>query len=366
MLIKRILLIFFVSGCYCFTTSAPAFASAESQSSVFIQLDSRAYSQPTSIHSFIHDFNGSFDKGDHAFTKNQLEIGASYTNFSISYIARYDQFYKFNEETARLYYQIENDRPQTNGERYMLQIKANSIRASGIKLAYNWEISDAIYITPALSYLTADEFFDNQTNGWAVLQDADLFSGEASIHNIAEKDMILEHPVSSTEGRGYAVDIGIHWAINPQWQLDIQLLDAVSAIKWRDALDSQLNLTTAIRTLDAQGNLSVAPALSGRQVLRNYTQRLPKKLMTKISYTLNNQHSIFTETYHTDYFTHSQLGYEFMLTQRQSIALSWNIDTEAAGINYQHDYMRLGIFADSLDYKKAHAISITMGLNIPF
>ena len=366
MLIKRFLLIFFVSTCYYFATSTSAVASAENQSSVFIQLDSRTYSQPTSIHSFIHDFSGSFDKGDHAFTKNQLEIGTRYTNFAISYIARYDQFYKFDEDTARLYYEIENNLSQTIGQPYKLQIKSNFIRARGIKLTYNWKVNDAIHISPALSYLTADEFFDNQTNGSAVLLDADSFSGDASIHHIAERDMILEYPVSSANGRGYAIDIDFKWAVNQQWQLNIQLLDVVSKIEWHDALDSQLNLTTATKTFDAEGNLSVAPMLSGRQILRNYTQRLPKKLITGISYKLDNQHSIFTETYHTEYFTHTQLGYEFMLTQRQAITLSWNIDTEAAGISYLNDYVRLGFYADSLDYKKAHAINLTMAVNIPF
>ena len=178
--------------------------------------------------------------------------------------------------------------------------------------------------------------------------------------------MILEYPVSSANGRGYAIDIDFKWAVNQQWQLNIQLLDVVSKIEWHDALDSQLNLTTATKTFDAEGNLSVAPMLSGRQILRNYTQRLPKKLITGISYKLDNQHSIFTETYHTEYFTHTQLGYEFMLTQRQAITLSWNIDTEAAGISYLNDYVRLGFYADSLDYKKAHAINLTMAVNIPF
>ena len=371
MSIKYFFLRLFISFCYSFT--ATAVESVENKGAVYFNVDSRSYSEYARIHSLVHssfysfvsDFNGNINKGDHAFTNNLLEIGARYTNLSVSYIARYDQFYAFNDDTARLFYEIKNNLPQTVGPTYKLQMKANFISATGIKLAYGWKVNDVILINSALSYLSANEFFDNQSSGSTTFQDDNSFSGDGRIHHIAERDMILEHPVNPTEGRGYAVDIGIHWTINPQWQLHIQLLDAVSAIHWRDALDSQLNLTTATRIFDVEDNLSVAPALSGRQVLRNYTQRLPKKLITKISYKLNNQHSIFTETYHTDYFTHSQLGYEFMLTQHQAIALSWNIDTEAAGINYQNDYVLFGIFADSLHYKKAHAISITMGLNIP-
>ena len=75
---------------------------------------------------------------------------------------------------------------------------------------------------------------------------------------------------------------------------------------------------------------------------------------------------MFSEIFYTDYFTHIQLGYEFPLTGQQTIALSWNIDTQAAGINYNSRYATLGLSTDKLDYKKAQALSMMIGFNIPF
>lgn len=333
---------------------------------VFSFIDSYSYSEPTSIHSFIHDFEGKFEGGEYAFTESRAELGARYGAFSISYLLRYDHFYEFDNDTARGYYEVENKLPQAAGDRYNIDLDVNHIRANGIKAAFDFSPLDKLSVNVALSYLKANRILDGHAKGYLNVVDEDSYEGNVDLTLVGDEDKLLDFPTKSSEGKGVAVDIELAYPLSAEWLLALKVTDAFSKIKWDDSLYSQMHLTSAVREFDADGKLVTGPFLSGMQKLQGHTQKLPVKYRAQVTYMLSDHQSIHFKSYLTQYFAHNTLVYDFQLTDNQSVGISYTLETKAVGVSYRAKYFDFKLAADSFDYTKAHALHLSLGFKVPF
>lgn len=332
---------------------------------IFFKLHSETYSDVTSIDIFIHEFDGKFDGGDYAFTENNMELGASWGNTSLSYIWRYEHFYEFSRDLALFYNETENNLANTL-ERYNVQLKGEHFRGTGLKLAHTWSPMHGLDIILAGSWLRTDELIDADISGFiSPTNDLLGYSGDINLGIVSDDDLLLEKPISSPSGQGYSFDLEVNWAINKSWQVAVQLQDVYSKIKWDDVLDSQLTLSTINRGI-SNGKINATPFLVGKQSIHDYSQKLPKKRRAQVHYRINNNYSAMWSVYDTEYFTHSRIGINSDTLLTGSLGLNWSPDTGAIGISYQNDYINFGISTDNTSIDKAHALSLNIGMYYAF
>ena len=78
------------------------------------------YSEPVSIESMIHDWDGPFHGGTAALTHNIAEIGFGTESWQFSVLTRYDYEMEFSPDTAEFYYLMRNELPLPIGRIYRL------------------------------------------------------------------------------------------------------------------------------------------------------------------------------------------------------------------------------------------------------
>ncbi len=115
-------------------------------------IDFFAFSEVVSINQFAKDFKDDLVSGKTAFTHDKFEIGARYSNFDVSYIARFDYITEFTEDTAFFHHSEKNLNPLPTNREYDLLLNVDRASAEGIKLGYSWAINDSVSIDFAGTY----------------------------------------------------------------------------------------------------------------------------------------------------------------------------------------------------------------------
>ncbi|PKG97397.1 hypothetical protein [Paraglaciecola sp. MB-3u-78] len=346
----------------CLSVSAGTF-SQQADNQIFFSIDSYSYSEPTSIASFINKFNGDLDYGDHAVSSSQLAFGVNYENFSFSVIKRLDYFYKFTNDTAHFYHQTKNDVGFVAEQKYQLGLQMSHLEASGLKVAYRWQLPSNITLAIGGSYLKTSDFYQARLRGEAIWQGIDDFQLDAPAHIYSAHNELLPYPETDAEGEGVTFDVAVAWKIHQQWQFAVLINDAFSRIYWRDALFSQIN-RWQVHRLTENGQLDTSPVLEGRVV--DYHQELPKKWRGKISYTTETGTNYYTKSYHTRYFSHYQLGLNKPINENNAVFLAWHIQAKAIELGYVMPYGYIRFMTDSWHRKQAHAFALNAGFSLPF
>ncbi|MGJ8690926.1 MAG: hypothetical protein ACSHW0_00445 [Thalassotalea sp.] len=336
---------------------------AAANQTVFTRVDSYSYSEPTPIDSFINKFNGELAKGEEAISLNQLELGVQVGNFSFSLLRRYDYLYKFSDDTARFYYQTENDIEFTEQQRYQLALNAKQFDAKGLKLAYDWQISPSLSVVASASYLQANDFYHVKLSGSAIWQGEDDFSLDAPAQIYSAHNLLLEIPKANATGKGFSSDLAVKWQLAQDWQWNLSVKDLWSKINWQDALYSQVN-RWEVHRLTPNGKLDSRPLLEG--AILNYQQKLPPKWRSKLAYQAEYGFTWYADVFYSEFFLHKRIG---VLTPKfwgNEFALAWHIDTKALELGYAMKYGNIRLMSDSLTREKAKAVAINASLSIPF
>lgn len=337
--------------------------SIKAQDEFFISLNTYSYSEPTSIDSFINKFDGELKKGDHAVTHNQFEVGGQWQNISLSFIKRFDHFYKFTPDTTRFYYNTENDVKFISPEQLDLHLKVSHLEASGVKLAYQWQYSSELTIGAAFNYLTTQDFYEGEIIGDAEWRGEDDYFVTAPATLYSATNMLLNYPETDAEGKGGAIDINVQWQFSERWQVALLVKDIWSEIKWQDALLSNIN-RWEVHRLDDNGELDTRPILEGRTL--GYTQTLPKKIFSELSYTMNNGLALSAGIFHTRYFSHKNVKVAYPIIKDHYVSAAWHLQTETFELGYQMPYGYFRVMTDSLDERKMYTVALDVGLTIPF
>ena len=341
-------------------------AQAEENLAVHSRLESRTFSAPTSIDSFLHDFRGDIRSGDYAFTFNRAELGMRYGNLSVSYVTRYDYFITFSESFARAYHASQHNKMLAQGQVARANLEASHIHASGAKIGYQFEPLKELKINLALSHLSADKMTDGRSKGYLGLQEKNRYVGDVNINMRSSRDLILEMPVPDPQGKGYALDAGFDWRISNRWNLSLQVVDAWSRINWDDVLYSDINANTANVSFDADGRIHTRPTLWGWQYLENFHQKLPVKYQATVAHWLDDHHSIELEQFYVpDYVSESTLGYRYHWNKTLSLGGYWNVSTHALGLVFGSQWLELKAGVDNLDGKNSHAWDLGLAFRIP-
>jgi len=327
-----------------------------------IRFDSYSYSEPTSIDSFTHKFNGELGNGKGAVSFNQFSIGVNYKKFSLGLIKRLDYFYQFSPDTAKFYYKLENDIPFLPHKDYRLRLDMNHLEASGLKVGYHWKLPSNVNLYLFGSYLAASDFYQLSLAGDASWLADERFFIDAPAEIFSAHNELLTYPKNDAKGKGAALDIAFDWQINPHWKIALAAQDLYSDIDWKGALFSQIN-RWQIYQKDSTGGLDTRPLVEGRTL--GYEQNLPVRWFAEANFLSNSNIHYFSKISHTQYSSDFQLGYSVQVNQQHSLSLAWHFMSKSFEVGYATNYAYIRLMLNSLNYKNTKSLGLNIGLSKP-
>ena len=329
--------------------------------------ESFSFSEVSPIKQFAKGLKGpALDDGELAITTSHIELGHKFHinkkigGISYAIYARFDYFLEFSNDTAIIAYADKNNLPIPEERTYIIDLAAQHIRASGLKLGYHNSYFNNVDIQFYVSLLEANNMIDGRIYGQ--LSDlSDNPSGELILDYQYSEDQFFDRERSELTAKGYAIDLDIQWRPSPSYHFNIKSKDLFSNIMWKNQDRTVGSATTNRIEFDDEGQLNVRPALSWRESERNLNQKLPIQLTVQGNYNVTNRDTLQLETfrYDTHYFSHA--AYRHRFGKKIYVGLSYNVDLKATGFELNTPYFKLNISADNDDYEKAKALDFSLG-----
>ncbi|TLM79333.1 hypothetical protein ACONUD_13445 [Microbulbifer harenosus] len=310
------------------------------------------------ISEFAGDWKNAPSAGDSTWTRNRLELGANYGNWTVGYTQRFDYRLEYNRDTADLYYRNENNLPARQGD-VPVFLRIDQLRAQGFKIGYRHRWQSGIFARVSVTALEASDFQAGQLAG-TLNAEGDFFSGTADLDYRYTKDLLLEHQFDMPQGRGFTTDLAVGYS-GSERTIQIQLQDLYNRIDWELAPHTYGKFDTIDR--DVEDKVQLNPLFSGKRLLEDFRQKMP--MYGLASYTEHARGGadvkLDVEYYGNDlrYTTgllwdhvpgNPYLGYE--LVDRQ-----WLLS-----VGDDNGIWKLQLGFDDPDLEKAHSLTIAMAV----
>jgi hypothetical protein len=358
---------FFSTLLFGLSLSQLAMAEEASTWSVYTKLEALAYSEPTSIHDMVTEFEKSPQSGaEAAFLHSQIEVGAQYRSLSVGVFSRYDWIINFSPETAELIHRNKNDLP-LSADPYYLDLSVNHIRASGLKVGYTLEPVAGLRFDGAVNWLKARYLINGEIDA---IVDVDVtsnrFSGSGEIDYVYSEDRLLGRQVGQPDGQGFAFDLGIHWEVDSIWSLKVQLQDIGASIRWDEAPATIARFDTENRELSPPGQLIVRPILAGFEHSRDKTQRLPLRVQGAVSYRYAGRWQFSTSILHMNDVTLPRLTATCFVRDGLDFTIAYDAAMDGLGLGITWSGLKFHWLADTWNPQDARIVDLTLSYRLEF
>ncbi|MDJ0806161.1 MAG: hypothetical protein QNJ78_04940 [Gammaproteobacteria bacterium] len=335
-------------------------------SEAYVRLNTYNYSEPTSINSFLNEFNGRFEGGTQAFAHEWLEVGARYANWELGMLTRYDYDLSFSDDLAELYYRSVNKLPLEIGRRYRIDLRAKHYKTDGLRLGRWLHLSDRLQVNIGLAYLRGRELMDGRLNGEATaIADNDYdFSFRTDYHY--SDDPLFERKVEAPDGWGYSLDLTVDWRPLPELGLHLQVNDLWGRIFWEQAPHTMAVASSDNKTYDEDGYVKFLPSLSGLEEYRDFTQELNPFGSLTVDYRISPGYQLVYNSDFTAETYFNGVGTRFAANRATSIALLYYPETEVWEIDLQGSTWRIRLAGDALVLDSANLVRISGYLSLHF
>ncbi|AXQ23462.1 hypothetical protein BEN71_15915 [Acinetobacter wuhouensis] len=337
----------------------PSFCFAE-QSAKF-SLNAELYSDPVSVHAFLNDWDSPrLEKGKNAFASGKMKLETQHDHWTMGWVWSYDYQLRFSEDMAKLYYQIKNDQLIDANSNYALELEAQHVDTVGARFGYDWDINSDWKIVTGLTALIGRHYVDGefqaqgQTSNMPELMDrVKWLNGHLnySYDEPALKEDELGWNGQTNKGYGYALDLGVKGKLAKNWDIAVQAEDIFSYLYWDNAPFTKYSIRydqNSRPRMDLAGQLSKT---------KQYTQKLPYKISSEITYSRNDQPwSLSLTSFSNQYLTLVQMN---GFWQYASLKYGVHIEpqTQSLGVSVQHKNFGLKYLTDDLATNDAHRFS---------
>lgn len=338
-------------------------AMAADQTSYHVQAD--LYSEPLPIHSFIDGWNHpQLDNGKVAFAQGHMEIRHQHEQLQYGLVWNYDYLIKFTPDSARLYYQIENDLPLDAHKNYDLAIDAQHIETLGLRLGKVWHYNPDWQFTTGISLLQGRHFLVGEMSGQGmtgaaaqkmldqvknVQANIDYYYDQPALH----EDELGWQPKAPT-GYGLALDLAMLGQLSDSLTIRMNIRNALGYMWWDKTPNTRYQASYVperLPSFDVQGQLKNDEKIS---------QRIAYQLESSLAYQLPAQPWIFSVSTLANQY--QQLWQINSVYQQPTYQLGVHAEpqTNSYGASFQHKNVGLRYMADHLNTNQAKRLSTSI------
>jgi hypothetical protein len=332
----------------------------------YVKIESHNYAEPTSIDSFLNEFNGSFEGGAQAFAHEWLEVGARSGDWELALITRYDYDMSFSDDTAELYYLVTNELPLEVGRDFSIDLAARHYKTNGLRLGHSFHPTDSLDINLGIAYLQGVKLTDGNIVGEAraVAENDYDFAFHADYYY--SDDPLFDRVAEEPSGWGYSVDLAVDWQPITSLGLHLQVKDLLGAIFWRDAPHTIADADSDNKTFDENGYVIFNPTLKGLEEYRDLRQSLHAFGAFDADYRLSGKYALLYSGQFTTETYFSGIGASYTIDNDQTLAMLYYPELKAFEIDYQGSFWKLRLASDAFTLDRANYFSLTGYLSYAF
>lgn len=333
--------------------------------SLYTRLDSFSLSKLQPIYETVNDWQDRYEGGDFAETFNAVEMGFRWNNLRVGYLVRYDWRLQLSQDAALFYYQQKNKlKPQTSRV-YEMDIDVFHQRSQGIAVHYDWQPMPALTLTGSVAILKADALTDGRLGGQTQFLEGGRYSGQLELDYLYVDDIIFDRPLNGDfHGNGYVLDLALEYRPTESAVLYARTRDLVGRIYWEEVPRTVSQAVATPRKTENPFKYYKRAAISGTESYADFVQHLPQRFELGGSY----QHGSWR--YGLDAFIYPDQTYFFpkltKLYQQWEFSLQGEPGLRALGFQIANPYFQLELMTDSLSYKEAHFLKLSLGARILF
>ncbi len=332
-------------------------------SELYMSANSFSYSAPTSIQSIAGEWNDSVSDGSVGISHSMAETGFILNGYKFGLVERRDYQYRFNSETIQALYQINNSQVLDGSQQYKLYIDANSLIRRGLKFGYSTRTMDNLIFELSASVLKGYELVNGTIDGWA--------SGGNSSHvafdvdYIYSRDLLFNRISDEPDSIGYAFDFSTSWKPAERINLNLDIIDLLSEIKWFNAPATEATVDSDYSRYDANGYRQILPAASGQDSNRDFVQTIDPKTFLEARYRLIKNENILLKYHRFPEIDFVYMGYEYE-TDVSRFSASYSPQHKIVTLEYTINGNAFSFTTDDLAIHKAHAFGIGVNLHYEF
>jgi len=335
--------------------------SVASEIGYYLSFQSFSHSEPIAIKAIVEDWDGRQYSGNTALSYNRAEIGISWDKWRIGLVQRYDNYYEFSSSTAELIHSIKNQNVLTPGEQYQLKLSANTLEASGLRFSYQ-DLIGGVNYDLAVSYLQGKRFINGSLSG-----DADVVSEKDydflfDVDYYYYRDKLFDRKVAEPDGQGYAIDFKINWQAGSQWQVELEAVDILARMYWKNAPRTIAVANSSTKEFDENGFVIYRPVIFGLETNQDFTQKTPRKIFIRSSYEYENKYPVLFEYQDYKIKRFYSLGYRYIIGNMTKIDFLYNFTAKALKFHYEGDWYLFELIVDEIDIKKARTFGVNFSI----
>jgi len=329
---------------------------------VFTEINSFHYSEPYTIDGVLDELSGPLSNGERIFTLNQLKAGVNQGNWQYGVQARYDYLLSFNSDTARYFYELENDIPQAVGSQYDIDIEASHFSATGLFLGYKWQLNEKSWFSTTFNLLRAHKTLDGRLQGdWTVPASGGALSSPLQLDYSYSRDLIFREDIDHDNGLGYSIDFAGGYKLDDTWAFDYRVQDAIGRIFWDDVGNTVATASGA--AADSSGT-NLQPTVTGNSRQGKHVQKIPVKTTLGANWQ-QDRHSVRGELFYLESTAFPRVQYRYTWRPKVYVGAGYDFKAKALAASASYRYVKLQLQADTLDEEKAHNLGVNFSLNVP-
>ena len=117
-------------------------------------------------------------------------------------------------------YRDKNKIPFPDGETYDVYLKAQHIKAEGLRVGYLQRLPSDSFIRLSVNYYDAEDLLYGSLFGTVTVEDGDIAGGDLQVSYQYHEDYLLDRPnVIPASGKGYSIDLNAEFNIGEHWNL---------------------------------------------------------------------------------------------------------------------------------------------------
>lgn len=335
---------------------------------VSLSAESHSQSEPVSVLDWANKWQGDFQSGEQAYSFNRAQLLVEYhSGFRIGWQTRYDYVTRFNDATARLYYDNQNamlsETPRTD-----IFLYAQHLRAAGVTFGMRFPLRKRLHLTVDVTRLRAHDLIQGDIAGQVSINAETDFLVDADVDYAYQQDDLFDRPgTDATLGWGWALDLSLVWQIDAHWHAQLNIVDAWNRVDWHRTPFTRASIDTIDKISD-EGTISLDPAVAGFEGFRDQRQRLPVRANGLVSRRFNSGMRTHVAWRKFPIESVIEWGIDYPLSHdasdkvKHEIGISFVAPVDAVEVRQRYGALYWALSMDNVEISDAHWVSAELGI----
>lgn len=329
---------------------------AHHKNSVFSGFSIEASAEPVPISDMISGWDGPFQPGEYAYGDGRIFFGVEYQGWTLKREQRWYYYLEFSEQTSRTFNALERGTDVGAGG---VDLEAWSFESYGFSLAKVFTPLENLVIEPELALYRVGHYQFGTLKGFTESgTNEDDLKASAILDYHFDEDKILEFDGDQDKGQGISLNTRIAYQFNPQWSVDVLLLDLWNQQKFDQALFTEGCIEFSNPDNPVCDAIGVS---SGRSGVESFSTSIPVTLDSAVYYqSWDTQVSYF---HHGRYRRFGVEKFWQLGSQRFSIV---GYSDKQVGIGWQSLWHSLELSADETEAARIRDLRASLTLRFPW